>query len=308
MELRTLRAFVEVVRQRGFSAAAKTLNATQPTISKAVKQIEVELGVALLDRIGHRSEMTAAGEIVYRRALAMLALGDNLLAELDELRGLKRGVLRLGLPPIGSSLLFAPLFAIYRGRYPGIDIRLVEQGSKRLEELLTTGEVELAAALLPISEDLDWQDVRSEPLMALLPAGHPCAGRDAVDLPSLKTSPFILFETGFALNRVILDACGRHGFTPKIAARSAQIDFIIELVAAGLGVAFLPRLIAEQRATSPVHRVLLAEPETEWRMALAWRRDGFLSPAARAWLALARESKGALLDHDAFGSNRPERI
>jgi len=305
MELRTLRAFVEVVRQGGFSAAAKTLNATQPTISKAVKQIEGELGVALLDRIGHRSEMTAAGEIVYRRALAMLALGDNLLAELDELRGLKRGVLRLGLPPIGSSLLFAPLFAIYRGRYPGIDIRLIEQGSKRLEELLTTGEVELAASLLPISEDLDWQDVRSEPLMALLPAGHPCAGRDAVDLQSLKTSPFILFETGFALNRVILDACGRHGFTPKIAARSAQIDFIIELVAAGLGVAFLPRLIAEQRATSPVHRVLLAEPETEWRMALAWRRDGFLSPAARAWLALARESKGALLDHDPFGSDRP---
>jgi DNA-binding transcriptional LysR family regulator len=305
MELRTLRAFVEVVRQGGFSAAAKTLNATQPTISKSVKQIEGELGVALLDRIGHRSEMTAAGEIVYRRALAMLALGDNLLAELDELRGLKRGVLRLGLPPIGSSLLFAPLFAIYRGRYPGIDIRLIEQGSKRLEELLTTGEVELAAALLPISEDLDWQDVRSEPLMALLPAGHPCADRDAVDLQSLKTSPFILFETGFALNRVILDACGRHGFTPKIAARSAQIDFIIELVAAGLGVAFLPRLIAEQRATSPVHRVLLAEPETEWRMALAWRRDGFLSPAARAWLALARESKGALLDHDPFGPDRP---
>jgi len=213
MELRTLRAFVEVVRQRGFSAAAKTLNATQPTISKAVKQIEVELGVALLDRIGHRSEMTAAGEIVYRRALAMLALGDNLLAELDELRGLKRGVLRLGLPPIGSSLLFAPLFAIYRGRYPGIDIRLIEQGSKRLEELLTTGEVELAAALLPISEDLDWQDVRSEPLMALLPAGHPCAGRDAVDQD---------------LPRVCL-VCAAHHLDERALARSILAEQDVDL-------------------------------------------------------------------------------
>lgn len=292
MELRTLRAFVEVVRQGGFSAAAKTLNATQPTISKAVKQIEDELGVAVLDRIGHRSEITAAGEIVYRRALAMLALRDDLMAELDELRGLKRGVLRLGLPPVGSSLLFAPLFAIYRKRYPGIDIRLIEQGSKRLEELLATGEVELAASLLPVSEDLDWQDVRREPLMALLPDGHAGAGRETIDLVSLKASPFILFETGFALNQVILDACGRHGFAPKVAARSAQIDFIIELVAAGLGVAFLPRLIAEQRTTSPVHRILLDEPGTDWRMALAWRRGSFLSPAARAWLALAREAKG----------------
>jgi DNA-binding transcriptional LysR family regulator len=222
----------------------------------------------------------------------MLALRDDLMAELDELRGLKRGVLRLGLPPVGSSLLFAPLFAIYRKRYPGIDIRLIEQGSKRLEELLATGEVELAASLLPVSEDLDWQDVRREPLMALLPDGHAGAGRETIDLVSLKASPFILFETGFALNQVILDACGRHGFAPKVAARSAQIDFIIELVAAGLGVAFLPRLIAEQRTTSPVHRILLDEPGTDWRMALAWRRGSFLSPAARAWLALAREAKG----------------
>lgn len=291
MELRTLRAFVEVVRQGGFSAAAKALNATQPTISKAVKQIEDELGVSVLARIGHRSEITAAGEIVYRRAVAMLAMRDDLMAELNELRGLKRGVLRLGLPPIGSSILFAPLFAVYRSRYPDIDIRLIEQGSKRLEELLATGEVELAASLLPVSDDLDWLEVRQEPLMALLPGGHPSATRESIDLVSLKASPFILFETGFALNQVILDACGRHGFAPKVAARSAQIDFIIELVAAGLGVAFLPRLIAEQRTSAPIHRVLLNEPGTDWRMALAWRRGSFLSPAARAWLALAREAK-----------------
>ncbi len=291
MELRTLRAFVEVVRQGGFSAAAKALNATQPTISKAVKQIEDELGVSVLARIGHRSEITAAGEIVYRRAVAMLAMRDDLMAELNELRGLKRGVLRLGLPPIGSSILFAPLFAVYRSRYPDIDIRLIEQGSKRLEELLATGEVELAASLLPVSDDLDWLEVRQEPLMALLPGGHPSATRECIDLVSLKASPFILFETGFALNQVILDACGRHGFAPKVAARSAQIDFIIELVAAGLGVAFLPRLIAEQRTSAPIHRVLLNEPGTDWRMALAWRRGSFLSPAARAWLALAREAK-----------------
>lgn len=291
MELRTLKAFVEVVRQGGFSAAAKTLNATQPTISKAVMQIEAELGLAVLDRIGHRSRPTAAGDIVYRRALAMLTLRDDLIAELDELRGLKRGVLRLGLPPIGSSVLFAPLFAAYRARHPGIDIQLVEQGSKRLEELLATGEVELAASLLPVADDLDWQEVRRDPLAALLPAGHPLAARQAVTLDELRATPFILFESGFALNQVILDACGRRGFTPKVAARSAQIDFIIELVAAGVGVAFLPRLIAEQRAAPSVHRVLLDEPHTEWRLALSWRREGFLSPAARAWLALEREAR-----------------
>jgi DNA-binding transcriptional LysR family regulator len=137
-------------------------------------------------RIGHRSDITAAGEIVYCRAVAMLPMRDDLMAELSELRGLKRGVLRLGLPLIASSIFFTRLFAVYRGRYPEIGIRLMEQGSKRLEELLGTGEVELAASLLPVSDELDWPEVRQEPLMALLPGGHPSAGRESINLVSLK--------------------------------------------------------------------------------------------------------------------------
>src|SRR5258707_12448715 len=97
LDFRRLRLFVEVVRQGGFSQAAKVVFATQSTVSKAVKQLEDELGMPLLDRVGHRSTLTAAGDMVYRRALRMLADRDDLLAELDELRGLKRGILRLGL-------------------------------------------------------------------------------------------------------------------------------------------------------------------------------------------------------------------
>src|SRR4029077_11196788 len=98
-------------------------------------------------------------------------------------------------------------------------------------------------------------------------------------------------EAGFALNRVILDACRRRGFQPIIAARSSQIDFIVELVATGLGIGFLPRMIAEQRRHPAVRQVLLAEPQTEWHMAMIWRRGSYLSYAARAWLALAREAQ-----------------
>ncbi|MEP9377686.1 LysR family transcriptional regulator [Aquabacter sp. CN5-332] len=292
MELRTLRAFVEVVRQGGFSQAAKVVFATQSTVSKAVKQLEDELGVALLDRIGHRSELTAAGDIVYRRALIMLAERDDLIAELDELRGLRRGTLRLGLPPLGSNTLFAPLFAVYRSRYPGIEMRLIEHGSKRLEEILLAGEIDFAGSLLPVSDVFEAEPVRAEPLVALLPPGHAFANARSVDFQQLAPSPFILFESGFALNKVILDACDRRGVTPDIVARSAQTDFIVALVAAGLGVGFLPRMIADQRSHPAVARVLLDEPETEWNMALIWRRGGYLSEAARAWLALTREMYG----------------
>ncbi len=265
MELRTLRAFVEVVRQGGFTQAAKKVFATQSTVSKAIKHLEDEIGVPLLDRIGHRSKLTAAGEIVYQRALRMLAERNDLMAELDQLRGLKRGTLRLGLPPVGSSTLFAPLFAAYHKRHPGVEIRLVEHGGERLEELLLSGEIELAASLLPVSDTMEWQAVRREPLTVLLSTNDELSRRRSVGLPAVKHLPFILFETGFALNRIILDACHRHGFEPNIVARSSQIDFIVELAAAGLGAAFLPRMIAERRKLPSVSRVLLVDPDTDWQ-------------------------------------------
>ncbi|NPU13259.1 LysR family transcriptional regulator [Bradyrhizobium sp. 83002] len=289
MELRTLKTFVEVVRQGGFSQAAKVVFATQSTVSKAVKQLEDELGLPLLDRLGHKSRMTAAGEIVYRRAIRLLAERDDLQAELAELRGLKRGALRLGLPPIGSSTVFAPLFALYRQLYPEIEIRLVEHGSDRLGELLAAGEIDFAGLLPPIAEELAAQIVRREPLMALLSVDHPLARRDTITLSELRDTPFVLFEAGFALNRILREACRRNGFEPVVAARSTQIDFIAELAGAGLGVAFLPRMIATQRTQVPISLVLLDEPDTEWTLAMAWRRGAYLSPAAAAWLRLVRE-------------------
>lgn len=290
MEFRTLRAFVEVVRQGGFSSAAKTVFTTQSAVSKAVRQLEDELGMTLLDRVGHRAALTTAGETVYRRAVKLLAERDDLLAELDEVRGLKRGSLRLGLPPIGSSTLFAPLFAVYRQRYPGVDVRLVEYGSDRLEELLRAGEIDLAASLLPVADDFEWRIVRREPLAALLAAGHPLAERPSIRMADLREQPFVLFERGFALNRILLDACRQSGFEPSIAARSSQIDFIVELAALGVGVAFLPQFMVEQRPHPGVARVTLAEPVARWDMAMVWRRGAYLSHAARAWLAIGAEA------------------
>jgi DNA-binding transcriptional LysR family regulator len=287
--MRRLRFFVEVVRQGGFSQAAKVVSATQPTVSKAVKQLEDELGVPLLNRIGHRSELTAAGKIVYRRAVSLLTEGEDLIAELDELRGLKRGTLHIGFPRVGSSALFAPMFASFRRRYPGIEVELAVHDSNRLEEILRAGELDLAALVHPIPQDFDWQDVRTDPLVVLLPRDHALAGRKAVKLARLAQFPFILFEEGFALNELILDACHSKAITPRIAARSGQVDFIFELVAAGVGIAFLPRVLAEQRPHRLVRCVLLDEPKCKWRIALAWRRGGYLSHAAHAWLAHARE-------------------
>ena len=294
MNFRPLRAFIEVVRQGGFSSAAKTVFATQSTVSKAVKQLEDEIGLRLLDRIGHRSVMTAAGEVVYRRGLKLLADRDDLMAEIDEIRGVRRGALRLGLPPVGSSTIFAPLFAIYRQRFPGVEVRLTEYGSDQLASVLHAGEIDFAGALLPVSGEFEFQPVRREPLVALLPPGHPLADAASVTMLDLKDTPFVLFASGFALHRMVMDACRRSGFEPDIVARSGQIDFMVELVGTGLGVTFLPRMIAARYKARGLRHVALDEPDAEWNMAMVWRRGAWLSPAAQAWLDLVREIHGGV--------------
>ncbi|MCD8552658.1 LysR family transcriptional regulator [Seleniivibrio sp.] len=293
MELRNIRAFVEVVRQGGFSNAAKRVFATQSTVSKAVKQLEDELGVLLLDRIGHSVKMTQAGEVVFRRGCAMLDHVVEMQSELEELRGMKRGTLRMGFPLLGSNTLFADIFAVFRQKYPHIEIQMVEQGGKRLEEMLLAGELDLAASLLPVdSEELDWQEVRSEPMDLLVANDHPLADEKIVGFSDLKEYPFILYAHGFALNPMILEACKGKGFTPVIAAQSSQIEFIIGLVAAKLGIALLPRMIAAQHPHPKTRLVPVGDPSIFWRMSLMWRKGAYLPPAARAWLELTKAHWG----------------
>ena len=290
MELRNLRALVEVVRRTTFSGAAKELFATQSAVSKAVKQLEDELGMLLFERNGRNTRLTDAGEIAYKRAASILAETKDLVTELSELRGLNRGKLRLGLPSMGG-ILFAKSFALFRRQYPNIEVQLFEHGGRRLEELLLAGDIELAASIFPLNPEFESQLIARQPLKLFTSAAHVLAKRKTVGLRMLSNIPFILFESGFVLNKRIADACKRQGFAPKIAACSSQVDFIVELVAANVGVAILPEMIAEQFSNRGVTALTIDDPQMEWHMALIWRRGGYLSSAARAWKAMICESQ-----------------
>jgi DNA-binding transcriptional LysR family regulator len=96
----------------------------------------------------------------------------------------------------------------------------------------------------------------------------------------LGNIPFILCESGFVLNGRIADACKRLGFAPKIEARASQVDFVVELVAANVGVAILPEMIAERFSRRGVTALAIDDPQMEWHMALIWRHGSYLSRAA----------------------------
>lgn len=288
MNIRTLQMFVEVARQGGFSRAARTVHAAQPTVSKAVQSVEEELGIRLFERLAHGVSLTHEGEMVYRRALRILTEYEAMEAEVAALHGLKRGVLRLGLPPVGSGVLFARPFALFRKRYPGIDIHLQEEGCATLEQRVLSGELEMALTLMPVSASFDYLPVCDDPLMVLMPANFPLHASKSLRLDDLADAPFIWFERGFILNERITALCQKRGFMLREAFRSGQVDFIITLVEAGMGIAVLPQLELQGRTLPSLHTALLNEELLRWQAALVWRKGHVLSPAATAWQALVK--------------------
>ncbi|MFM2484556.1 LysR family transcriptional regulator [Celerinatantimonas yamalensis] len=288
MNIKNLKAFVAVVQHKGFTQAAALLYLSQSAVSKAVKSLEDELKVVLINRKTSGITLTFIGEIVYQRAITLLLEVENLSAEINEFKGMIRGVLRIGLPPVASGALFASMFTSFCSMYPNIEIELIERGGSELLNLLKKGEIEIAATLRCENDELDFLGMRCEPLWLILDKANPLINNENINLSQLKGLPFILFEKGFSLNRIIINACEKRGFYPKISARSAQIDFIVDLVAAKLGIAFLPDVLAQQYAHKDIFINRLDENDLQWDIGLAWKKKVELSPAAKAWIQLAK--------------------
>ncbi|MDR5777907.1 LysR substrate-binding domain-containing protein [Caballeronia sp. LZ065] len=309
MELRALRYFIEVVKQKSFTAAAEHMFVTQPTISKMVKALEDEVGSPLLLREGRQMVLTDVGQIVWQRGAEVLAAHARLEAELNDLGTFGRGTLTIGIPPMGGSL-FTPAIAAFRQRYPKVELKLFERGSKAIEAALLDGELELGGVLQPVDADLfDVLPVSRQLLWLVAQKGSRWDDAHEVALADLAAEPFVFYGESLALNDVVLAACRDAGFAPTIVGRSGHWDFISALVQAGIGIALLPapycrRLDAEAFTCRPV-----VQPEIHWDMALGWRRNGYLSHAARAWIEVAREMLPANLDQDfmADGFSRSRR-
>jgi DNA-binding transcriptional LysR family regulator len=299
MELRALRYFVELVRQQSFTLAAETLFVTQPTISKMVKALEEEIGTPLLLREGRQFVLTDAGRIVAQRGQDVLAAHAQLRAELGDLEALGRGELRIGIPPMGGTLL-TPAIAAFRQRFPKIELKLFEQGSRAIEAALLTGELELGAVLLPVDEAVfGLLPVSHHRLWLVAPADSRWRGAASVALRELAEEGFVFYGESLALNDVVMRACREAGFTPSIVSRSGHWDFITALAGAGVGIALLPEPYCRPLDPERFTCVPVIEPEISWDMAIAWRRNGYLSNAARAWLDVARET---LPGNEAAGS------
>jgi DNA-binding transcriptional LysR family regulator len=308
VDVQALRYFVEVARKQGFTRASESLHVTQPAISKAVRALEDELGTPLFLRERRRVTLTDAGRIILERAQGILDAMRVMEEEVVELSALRRGRLRIGMPPIVGVAFFPPLLAEFHTAHPGIVLELREEGSHHIEKLVMNRELDVGAVVLPTDErEFGTMPFAHDELRAVLHPSHPLARRRTVSLRELAGTPFVLYRPEFALHGHILEACRRAGFTPHVVSESSHWDFIAAMVAANIGVALLPQTICDQLDPERVRTIEMTQPVIPWKVALIWRRDRHLPPATRAWLELAERRLGAAPGRGRAASPSPRR-
>jgi DNA-binding transcriptional LysR family regulator len=286
MEIRQLRYFEAVARHRHFTNAADELHIAQSALSHQVRQLELELGIELLQRTTRSVQPTEAGALVAARARTVLAETEALRGEIDELRGLVRGHVTIGAMLFGGALDIPAILASFTSSFPDVEIGLREGTARRMVEMLTDGSLDVAFALeVQPPDGLERLELSSEELAVAMSPGHDLAGQDPLQLGALAGHRLIAFQQGSSTRQVVDGALERARTRPTIALEANDFALVRSLVARGIGLAILPRSFLERPGAPIAFRTL--SPPLRMRVVLWWRAGRRLSPAARAFVEFA---------------------
>jgi DNA-binding transcriptional LysR family regulator len=288
MELRWLEYFATVTEEASFSKAAAKLHVAQPGVSAQVRRLERELGQALLDRSGRTVRLTEVGAAVLPYARAALEAVDGARLAVDELTGLVRGHVAVGMLIACSSLDLLDLLADFHRDYPGVEITLSEANSDRLLDDLQAGQLDLAFVGLATAPPagIETRVIADERLVASVSHGDALATRATIRLDALRERALVSLPRGTGVRAGLDDACAAAGFQPRIAFEASDLRVVAQLAGRGLGVAILPESVANAHSAE-THAITIS-PQMRGRIELAWRGEGPISPAARALIGRAR--------------------
>ena len=285
MELRHLQYFVAVAEELHFGRAAIRLMIVQPSLSQQIQQLEKELGFPLLRRTKRSVELTDAGKVFLTEARKVLAQVQE--AKRAAQRAYRGEIGRLVVGYISSSTydLLPMMLSAYREYYPHVDVALRELTTQEQLRALEEESIQVGLLRLPINDPtIHVEIVRREPIVCVLPAGHPLAMHDRIAVPLLADEPFVLQsrQRGGGYYSQLINLCLTSGFSPNVIQEVTEMHTIVSLVAAGMGVSLVPLSIKNIRSQGVVYRELEgATPITE--MAIAWRRNSYSTIVQNFW-------------------------
>ena len=291
MEMAQLEYFSKVVQERSFSKAADRVYRTQPAVSIAIRRLETEIGLPLLDRTQKTPVLTDAGKVVYEYAQRILALRDEVGEAIAELQSLKRGRVRVGANESTSLYLLPELILMFRERHPEVKVEIFRHVSSRLPRGVLERNVDFALmASEPADRDLEAFPVLKDELILIMSPSHSLAGRSALKIKDLGSESFIAHNVKSGSRVKVIEAFARQHTPLNIALELATIETIKRFVQKKAGLAFVPRMCVREElergvlATVPVRG--LTHNRVLWA---AHRRGASFSPAASAFLKILKE-------------------
>jgi DNA-binding transcriptional LysR family regulator len=289
MELRHLRTIAAVARHGSLTKAGEELYLSQSAISQQIRRLELELGFEVFRRNSRRVELTPEGRVILSCAQRVIAEVDGLHDELEELTGRLRGELRIGgVYPTGPYDLFGML-ADFRGANPEVAVHMVENTQDDVLAALRADELDCAfTALDPdaLGDEFAATLLWEEELVAALPVGHRLCEHGRVTFEDLVDEDLIAYRDNSALRRRLERSMAAHGIQPRNAFICTEMAAVRTLASKGLGIAFMPRTIAEQPGP-PVEVRQVGPERLTWPIALVWRAGRRQSPAGKAFLKVA---------------------
>ncbi|QBC30941.1 LysR family transcriptional regulator [Pandoraea sp. XY-2] len=313
MDLRQLRYFVAVAEERHFGRAAQRLSMTQPPLSQQIRALEASLGAPLFVRTNRSVELTAVGRQLLPEVRRILADADALPAFAQGLAHGEVGTLSLGFVSTADYGILPPLLREFGERYPRVRLQLLEATSDVQVEALMDGRIDAGLFIPPVParyvNELSYLPIVREPLMLALPAGRGMATGDdtaadaqpgaPVSLADFADEPLVIFprRVAPAFYDIIMGCYAALGLTPRVGQEAIQMQTIVSLVSAGMGVALVPQSLCHLRRTGVTYRAL-CETSTLIETGLLWRTaevtpvlEGFLETAR----AVAHTPPGATL-------------
>ena len=293
MELRHLEVFVAVAEELSFTRASTRLHLVQSGVSSAIKALERDLGAVLFDRDRHRVMLTEAGQVLLPEARATLAAAQAARDAVSQAQGGLRGSVTVGTMLSTGSIDLPGLLGRFHRTHPGVTVklRLSARGSVGLVREVLEGSLDLALVSLPgpPPAGLSLRPVSEEPLVAVGQPGHPLAAGPAT-MAQLAAEPFIDYPPGWG-NRAFADrAFAAAGLDREVLFEAAEFTVVINLVRGGLGVAFLPALVAASQGAG-LAVIEISDHVFAWVVSVAVPSDRRLSAAAQALLAELPEAR-----------------
>jgi DNA-binding transcriptional LysR family regulator len=281
MELDQLRSFVAVAEVRSFTRAASLAHLTQPAISRQIARLEGELGVRLFERYGRRVECTPDGKLLLPLAKAIVTRADDAARMMREHAGMVSSRVRVGSTGTVFGYLLSPVLASFIKAYPKIHLDLIERDDTLLEEGVFNGELDCAIVTAWGSSRAAMMHLLTEEILLVTRLDHRLAGEKVVSLAELADEPFLL--PGHQLNtaNLLMDACRRAGFEPKVPYRANYLELAKALVRQGLGVALLPKMFVSPETMDGLVSIPLKEHVTR-DVELIYSNERPLAVAARS--------------------------